>query len=387
MFKKINVNFFLIAFFIFSSFIANAQKVLNYNEFITVETELKSQYFDFNRKIIIGLPPNYNRMTAQDYDVMYVFDAQDRPYFDLVRSLSVFIDTKYESRFIVVGVLSPQDKEYTRQDDFLKIKYPSGHGGYHKNFSLFIQNELMPYIAKNYRITDRKIAVGHSLGGSFSLEALLDYELFTDYITVSPNMFLTDWSVSEHLVNFDYNKLKNNHFIFASDANEELLEKWQNWKPAREKVYNFFETQKPKQITFYHRTYPTSDHMTTVPPALIDGFKTYFAYRDSVDEILTQKEHKVKISLVSKNKFMKDIYITGNQETLKNWNPKGVKLQAENDSIFSIELKLKLPAQFKFTRGSWETEAYIKNSSIPGNLRIETDKRKNYIFEVSSWAD
>ena len=84
---------------------------------------------------------------------------------------------------------------------------------------------------------------------------------------------------------------------------------------------------------------------------------------------------------------MKDIYITGNQDALKNWNPKGVKLQAENDSIFSIELKLKLPAQFKFTRGSWETEAYIKNSSIPGNLRIETDKRKNYIFEVSSWAD
>jgi hypothetical protein len=225
MFKKINVNFFLIAFFIFSSFIANAQKVLNYNEFITVETELKSQYFDFNRKIIIGLPPNYNRMTAQDYDVMYVFDAQDRPYFDLVRSLPVFIDTKYETRFIVVGVLSPQDKEYTRQDDFLKIKYPSGHGGYHKNFSLFIQNELMPYIAKNYRITDRKIAVGHSLGGSFSLEALLDYELFTDYITVSPNMFLTDWSVSEHLVNFDYNKLKNNHFIFASDAKRRTFRK------------------------------------------------------------------------------------------------------------------------------------------------------------------
>jgi len=381
--KKILMLLLLLSTTIFT---VDAQKLLHYNEFTTIEKELTSQYFDFNRKIIIGLPPNYNQMTSQDYDVMYVFDAQDRPYFDLVRSLPVFIDTKYESRFIVVGVLSPQDKEYTRQDDFLKIKYPSGHGGFHKNFSLFVRDELMPYIENNFRVTNRKIAVGHSLGGSFALEALLDYELFDDYITVSPNMQLTDGSLSAHLVNFDYNKLKNNHFVFASDANEEFVKGWEKWKPARENVYNFFETQKPKQITFYHKTYSQSDHMTTLPPALIDGLKTYFAYRDSVDEIFSEQESNVKISLISRSNF-KDIYITGNQDALNNWNPKGVKLKAENDSVFSVELKLKLPAQFKFTRGSWETEAYIKNSSLPGNLRIDTDKRKNYTFEVYSWAD
>ena len=122
--KKILMLLFLLSTTIFT---VDAQKLLHYNEFTTIEKELTSQYFDFNRKIIIGLPPEYNQMTSQDYDVMYVFDAQDRPYFDLVRSLPVFIDTKYESRFIVVGVLSTQDKEYTRQDDFLKIYSVNKH--------------------------------------------------------------------------------------------------------------------------------------------------------------------------------------------------------------------------------------------------------------------
>ena len=363
---------------------ANAQKQLHYNDFQTIETEIESKYFDFKRKIIIGLPPDYSKMTAQNYDVMYVFDAQDRPYFDLTRSLPVFINTKYETRFIIVGVLSPQDMEYSRQDDFLKMKYPSGHGGNYKNFSMFIRDDLMPYIAKNYRTTDRSIAVGHSLGGSFALDALMDYELFDDLITISPNMWQVDGTLSNNLISFDYKSFTHNHFIFTTDANEEYIQGWENWKPARENVYNFFDTQKPTNVTFYHQTYPQANHMTTVPDALIDGLRKYLAYRDSVDEILTNKELEVKITLIS-NHPVPEVYITGNQDALNNWNAKGVKMKAINDTTFTTSLRLKLPAQFKFTRGTWQTEAFIRNSSVQGNQFIETTKRNSYTFAVQAW--
>lgn len=40
-----------------------------------------------------------------------------------------------------------------------------------------------------------------------------------------------------------------------------------------------------------------------------------------------------------------------------------------NDSTYSIDLNLQLPAEFKFTQGSWENQIEVENA-IPGNLRI-----------------
>ena len=377
----------MMAIVVFAAIATACTQTDEYADYKTIELSLKSKYFDFERKVVIGLPPEYDAMTAQDYDVMYVFDAQDRSYFDLVRGMPVFVNMPYECKFIVVGIYSPVNENYSRQDDFLKIKYPNGHGGFHSALSKFIHDELMPYISENYRVSDRSIAVGHSLGGSFALDALLDYELFTDYITVSPNMHLVNGELSNELVGFDYNTLKTKHFVFASDANEELIPNWSGWKPSREKVYEFFEAQNPENVMFNHKSYPDYNHMTTFPIALYDGMAQYFSYRDSIDQIPTEKEHKVKITLVS-NRAVDDVYVAGNQDALNNWDAEGVKMQRVSDTEFSIELTLKLPAQFKFTRGDWEKEAFIKNYSFfGGNLLIDTDRRTSYTYEVSSWSD
>ncbi len=48
------------------------------------------------------------------------------------------------------------------------------------------------------------------------------------------------------------------------------------------------------------------------------------------------------------------MYITGNQQNLADWNPKGVKMMVLNDTTRVIDLDLQLPAEFKFTKGSWE---------------------------------
>ena len=64
-----------------------------------------------------------------------------------------------------------------------------------------------------------------------------------------------------------------------------------------------------------------------------------------------------------------DVYITGNQEALANWNPKGVKMKQKNDSTYTIDLQLHLPVYFKFTRGDWDHQLFMENA-IPGNLVI-----------------
>ena len=88
----------------------------------------------------------------------------------------------------------------------------------------------------------------------------------------------------------------------------------------------------------------------------------------------------VHIELRGKN-LPNDIYITGNQDALGNWEAKGIKMDLVNDSIAAIDLRLHLPAQFKFTHGSWEREAIIKNADA-GNLIIHDAKHATRVYRL-----
>ena len=73
---------------------------------------MKSKYFSFERKVFISLPACYQECNVQNYDVIYVFDTQDKPYFYLVNALTPFINLNYDNRFIVVGICSPSTPRY-----------------------------------------------------------------------------------------------------------------------------------------------------------------------------------------------------------------------------------------------------------------------------------
>ena len=66
--------------------------------------------------------------------------------------------------------------------------------------------------------------------------------------------------------------------------------------------------------------------------------------------------------------------ILGNQPALADWNPEGMKMQVLNDTTRVIDLNLRLPAEFKFTKGSWDYQYFIKNGD-PGNQRISSPEK------------
>ena len=51
------------------------------------ELTMKSEYFNHERQVLIYTPNNYPNFDQTYYDVIYVFDAQDRTMFDLVHCL------------------------------------------------------------------------------------------------------------------------------------------------------------------------------------------------------------------------------------------------------------------------------------------------------------
>ena len=117
---------------------------------------------------------------------------------------------------------------------------------------------------------------------------------------------------------------------------------------------------------------PEYDHTQVVLPVYMRALKDYAKYRYT-PVFNDDKFYPVHIELAGPS-VEGDVYITGNQQALADWNPEGVKMKVLNDSTRVINLSLRLPAEFKFTKGNWENAFFITNGE-PGNLRISSPEK------------
>ena len=192
---------------LFAAVFAVAQPVAR-----VTDLSMKSQYFNHERQVLIYTPEGYDEYDATDFDVMYVFDSQERSKFDFVHcALDLACPTSQDDskRFIIVGICSTNlpDIDYYRNTDYLPMpihestkgkglfKYEQGYGR-SGDLKKFLKNELMPYIDKNYRTSGRTIGIGHSLSASFVLDCMVTDDLFDDYIAMSPNCYFDEFRVA-----------------------------------------------------------------------------------------------------------------------------------------------------------------------------------------------
>jgi predicted alpha/beta superfamily hydrolase len=81
-----------------------------------------------------------------------------------------------------------------------------------------------------------------------------------------------------------------------------------------------------------------------------------------------------------------EVYITGNQKALGNWSPNQVKMENISDYERSITIDLTYPAEFKFTKGDWNSEGIIKTLNNNPNQKLESSASKN-IFTIKGWSN
>jgi hypothetical protein len=90
----------------------------------------------------------------------------------------------------------------------------------------------------------------------------------------------------------------------------------------------------------------------------------------------------IKVNVPNKKDI---VYITGNQYVLGNWKENKVKMIKSSDfeRVFEFTPK-EYPIEFKFTKGSWESEAEILKKFDEGSLKIN-EYVKDTIFTVFRW--
>ena len=99
--------------------------------------------------------------------------------------------------------------------------------------------------------------------------------------------------------------------------------------------------------------------------------------------------YEVKIVLVDENPDPSaNYYIVGNNEKLGNWKPDEIKLEGlgkERSISFAFVKGTEL--QFKFTKGSWNTEALGHNKERLANHSLTGNSDTTITYNISFWMD
>lgn len=217
------------------------------------KVSFQSNILDEKRSILVYLPDSYN-FTNTNYHVLYLLDG--RTHFHHVTGITQFLSQSgLIPEMIVIGIVNTN-----RNKDFTPTKIPERpSSGEAEKFVNFLQEELFPFVERNYRINSYKILMGHSLGGTFATYSLLNHpELFNSYISVSPYLMYDNNSVAREADT----KLKSEFPIgttyYMTVGNEE------KFFDALDYFANSVKTKSPKNLNFKYIQMLENDH-TSVP--------------------------------------------------------------------------------------------------------------------------
>lgn len=130
---------------------------------------------------------------SHNIKAFFLLDANK--HFPLLLNAVAKSANQIQKPFIIVGVgydiilgydIAQRTRDYTpkvKGDDFAK-------GGEEAEFFAFLEQNLLPYIDKLYPNISQRALFGHSFGGLFTLNALLNHKIIFDaYFIASPSLW------------------------------------------------------------------------------------------------------------------------------------------------------------------------------------------------------
>lgn len=146
-------------------------------------------------EIFVSLPPSY-ATSKKSYPVLFITDSDYA--FPVIRSINRRVSDhgKKLEEFILVGLsyakgddpVHSRNRDYTPTDTTKNSERPTGQA---EPYRQFIEKEVFPFVAANYRADmSRKVFSGHSYGSLLGLHMLLtEPQMFNQYILGSPSLW------------------------------------------------------------------------------------------------------------------------------------------------------------------------------------------------------
>lgn len=273
------------------------QTVLSQNQEITryITDSIYSETLNESKEFWVQLPETYKPNSSEKYPVIYILDG-----FSLKNNLET-VYNNYWGHFlphmILVGISNKSNRTRDLTTSQIKMRHGSEFDqetGGAENFAQFIEDELIPFIDKNYPTTSYRTLIGHSYAGLFTINMLINHnKLFQNYIAIDPSL---DWD-NQKLLGQAKEKLVSENFkgksLFISLAAEQLHMMDENvtienlmdntseftlFPRSIIEFSNFAETHIENGLKFSWKIYPEDLHGTVPLPSIRDGLVSLFEW-------------------------------------------------------------------------------------------------------------
>ncbi|MEO2050915.1 MAG: alpha/beta hydrolase-fold protein [Allomuricauda sp.] len=216
------------------------------------------------REVQIYLPEGY-RESEKAYPVVYVLDGQ-RFFLHVVSVNQSFLQFQLAPEFIIVGI---------------KNSYPDrfqNFGEGKENFKGFLQDELMPYVNKQFRTNGENLLFGWEYGGSFAFHLMLEQpNLFNAYLIASP------FPIFDAIDDLDTSSSMETQLYFAVSPDEYDV------RHSTEKLNEKLKAHPIEGLAWTYFEFELEEHRSTGYPTLYHGLRDYFKYYQEFETNNLQK--------------------------------------------------------------------------------------------------
>ena len=247
-------------------------KSLNIGEIRTI----RSKTLNEERTLNIYLPQGFDK--TKSYPVIYLLDGSMNEDFIHITGLVQFFNLMYSMpETIVVGIANVDRKrDFTFHTDLkdLQKNYPTT--GHSDKFITFLEKELKPYIASQFKTGDEYL-FGQSLGGLLATEILLKKpEMFNNYFIISPSLWWDNESLLKQAGQLLSKSQDTKKFVYVSVGKGEPPVMIKD----AEVLYDVLIKTGKKNWTIEYKMMETDNHATILHRSLYEGLMKMFPYQE-----------------------------------------------------------------------------------------------------------
>lgn len=240
----------------------------------------KTTHFTWNSKyvkdsfdIYISLPDNYKEGNKR-YNTVYYMDANLKSGKAIRQAISDYRKEGAAINAIVVGIGHFENYRALRRRDLITPFIASGDSlisneenfGHCEEFYQFLQNELIPHIETNYRCTETRSWIGHSLGGLFAFYCLFKKDqLFYDHVALSPALWINHNNIYEFEKKYYTHSKTLNARLWLCTGTRETLNKILDGGRAMRQLLT---ERNYSQLDIRYKEFEGETHNSEVPLAL-----------------------------------------------------------------------------------------------------------------------
>ncbi len=236
------------------------------------------------RELQILLPENYRSDLKNTYPVIYLLDGDYN--FHGVSGMLDLLANKGQliPKVILVGLADQGTEKYrqymTPNNSTSPVKNNKGAA---KEFLAFLNDEVQPYINKNYRTAKHSTLVGHSIGGLFVLNTLLEApDSFNNYVAISPGVWVSDSAIVDKAKEKLGKTEHQNIALYLSLADEMEMGQYA--------FINQLDSKPLNNLQWSFKHYPDENHISVGLIALRDSLKAIFKAWYIPESILEKNE-------------------------------------------------------------------------------------------------